>query len=530
MRDHDGGSDVFLITLALAHAAVVSGEVVSADGDDALGNGVLVDAVGAPFATEAGAVLHQLGIGSDDCIFLDQTPIFCNSDDPASVLTGFEASFGGTDAGQFVYSPSVGGSDAVYGHNGLLAVEDVQAPGGFGAGVTSTFHSRPKMRASGVAYWVSGVNRTGGTSTEERVFFRAPDADPSAISTVFVGGDSLAGGTLGLSNGIDFDFDVSNDDTHLINVLLLDTGSTADDGIVYVDGVEIAREGSLNGSGDSWDNFDVVVINNQGDFLFSGDTDGSTDTDEFIAYNGDIVLREGDTVDGVALSTTATVRFLSLNDEGAAAYGWDTSTEEFVFYACDASDLGNATRVLATGDELDIDGDGIGDAFVTDLNQSSGTPSNSLAGDGSLYVEVDLDFGAGDVEAIVRLDDPCCTDADGDGICDPELNVTPMVRGQSATLTVTVTGAQPGASVFFLASRFGVQTDALCHPSINVCADLLNPVFFPPAVASSSGTASVTVNVPLSLPSGVDVDFQAVWLDPAAGLGQGTQVERRTLQ
>ena len=107
-----------------------------------------------------------------------------------------------------------------------------------------------------------------------------------------------------------------------------------------------------------------MAINNDGVYLFSGDTDGATTTDEFIAYNGVIAIREGDVIDGVTLTSTAWVRGLAINNLGQAAFAWgpNSGADEYLFLSCDASDLaGSAQLVLATGDTLDFDGNGVAD-------------------------------------------------------------------------------------------------------------------------------------------------------------------------
>ena len=188
----------------------------------------------------------------------------------------------------------------------------------------------------------------------------------------------------------------------------MDTGSTTNDGFVYVDGSLVARETDPTGSGDNWDNFDTVSINTGGHYLFSGDTDGATATDEFIAYDGTIAVREGDSLAGVALTSTASVQDVSINDLGQAVHLWSAGGVETLFFASDASDLaGTSLPLLGTGDFVDLDGDGSGDATVTDFNASTVIgPGLSLAEDGRVFVEVDLDYGGGDLEAIIQLDLP----------------------------------------------------------------------------------------------------------------------------
>jgi hypothetical protein len=79
---------------------------------------------------------------------------------------------------------------------------------------------------------------------------------------------------------------------------------TASDDALFVDGLLVAQEGSPapGGGGDNWATFDITSINNAGDYLFTGNTDGATSMDEYIAFNAAIVVREGQTLDGVTLT------------------------------------------------------------------------------------------------------------------------------------------------------------------------------------------------------------------------------------
>lgn len=185
------------------------------------------------------------------------------------------------------------------------------------------------------------------------------------------------------------------------------TGSTSTDAFLYVDGVLVAQEGSPTGSGsDNWDTFDYVNINNDGNYLFSGDTDGDTTTDEFIGYNGSIVIREGDTVGGVVLTSSMFMRGVAINNLGHAAFALSADGLEHLFFSCDASDLANTAQlVLSVGDQVDLDGGGP-DATVTDINTT--LHGLSLADDGRIFIEVDLDYGAGDLEAVIGLNLPTC--------------------------------------------------------------------------------------------------------------------------
>jgi hypothetical protein len=373
------------------------------------GGGNAVTSLNSPFTNADGEVgftgVLDNGGSSDNFVWHDASIIWRNSSAVGVTLAGGESTMGVSNTGGFVYSPSVDGDDAVWTHNGELAVDGDPAPD-FPPGTTTTFHSRPTMLPGGQAYWISGFNESGGTTTEGRMLYTSADSTPGTIAAVLRSDDMVGGLLIDRPSGVDFDYQISDDGNHHIHVLQMDTGSTTDDDHVYVDGAFVARETSPTGQGDNWDNFDTVSINNAGDYLFSGDTDGAAASDEFIAYNGSIVLREGDAVGGVTLTTSASVQAVSLNNMGQAVYLWLVSGgTEILFFAADASDLaGTSIPLLRTGDSVDVDGNGTSDATVTDFDASTTFgPGLWLAEDGRVFLEVGLDFGSGEVEAIITL-------------------------------------------------------------------------------------------------------------------------------
>ena len=374
-----------------------------------------VTALNTPF-TNGQSVVGFTGTASDGAgtdenfVWRDLDVQFVDSSVVGQTLLGGESTMGIGNTGEFIYSPRVDGDDSVWTHNGLLLSENTQAPG-FPVGTNTTFHSRPTMTPSGVSFWISGFNETGGTGTEGRILFTSTDSTAASTTVVLRSDDIIDGLAIDRPSGVDFDYAVSDDAEHVIAVLLLDTGSTVDDGAVYVDGNLVAREDQPNGAGEDWDNFDVVSINNTGTYVFSGDTNGSTNSDEFIVVDNTIVIREGDTIGGIPLTSSATVQALSINNLNQLVHLWSVSGgSEILFFTCEAATAGTTSvPVLATGDSLDFDGDGLADATVSDFNASAGTgPGLSLAEDGMIHVELDIDFGAGDVEAIVQLSLPQC--------------------------------------------------------------------------------------------------------------------------
>lgn len=360
-----------------------------------------------PF-TDGNGKVGFTGSAGENFVWYDTGITWLSSDGLPTVLTGAEGTMGVSNTGGFIYSPSADGDDSVWTHNGLLLVEGTAAPG-YAPPTMNTFNSRPTMIPGGASYWVGGVSYSGGTSSEGRVLYTASDSTPATITPVIASDDLVGGLPIARPAGVGFDYQISDNGSHHIHDLLLDTGSTVNDGIVYVDGAIVARETFPSGGGDNWDNFDAMSINNDGNYLFSGDTDGATASDEFIAYNGVIAVREGDTIDGVTLTTSAFVRALSLNNLGQAAFIWSHSGGiETLFFACDASDLaGSSIALLSTGDDIDFGGGG--NPVVTDFNASNTTsPGPWFAEDGRVFVEVDLDYGNGDIESMIVMDLPIC--------------------------------------------------------------------------------------------------------------------------
>ncbi len=392
--------------------AIVAATLVLAEGDTTPGVTGVVTTLNQPFVNGAGDPGFTAN-AAENFVFFSAGAIWVSSDGLPAVLTGAEFTMGIGNLGEFIYSPSTDGSDSVWTDVGLLAVENVQAPG-MPTGTVSTFHSRPTMIPSGQAYWIAGHgDAAGGTSSVGRILYTSSDGAPSTTAIIIKTGDSIGGQVVDTS-GIDFDYDLSDNGSHHIHPLDM-VGSTGTDGFLYVDGSLVAREGDPNGSGiDNWDNFDFVSINNSGAYLFTGDTDGDTATDEFIAYNGAIILREGDTVDGLTLDPGFAARGAGINNLGQAVFGFGSGSVEHLFFACDASDLqGTGRLVLSTGDDVDLDGNGTGDATVSDL--PAGLVHNfALADDGRFFIQADLDFGAGEIAAIIGLDvDTCFLFADG---------------------------------------------------------------------------------------------------------------------
>lgn len=410
---------------ATASAAVVPAEIVLQAGETPTGAASPIASLGSPFAEGSGT----LGLGGqlangDRFIFRDDEVVFVDSTELTVTLSGQEVSLGTAPDGRFIYAPTVDGVEALYTDEGVLAVGSMQAPG-LPEGVFSTFLSRPSMIDTGAAFWVTGINDGGGVVTQGRVLYRSDTASTADASPLLQSGDTIDGLTVSSPDGVGFDYQPSLDGLHMIAVVNMDTGSTQDDGFVYIDGGLALQESTSTGGIDNWGNVDIVAINNAGDYVIAGDTDGVAGTDDFVAYNGTIAVREGQVVDGVQLAVDSTPGAIGINNLGWVIHTWSVdglAMPDTAFFSCDAASLArNSVAILAAGDELDLDGDGVGDGLLVDnINATSVVPTRPLGDDGSIYLSVNIDDGQSVTEAVIRLQGQCCGDGalQGTEACD----------------------------------------------------------------------------------------------------------------
>ena len=379
-------------------ADVLPGTVVVKAGDT-LGAST-VSTLNAPFTDGNGRVGFVGSLAdSQRFIWWNTGPVFYSGDALPDVLSGGEGTMGVSNTGGFIYSPSVNGNDAVYTHGGALLQKGDPIPPL--PGLYSSFNSRPTMLPNGTAYWVGGSTPTQGssTSTNRHLFMATDPTNPATITRVLGGGDVIEGKTI-KTTASNFDYWISDNGMHHIHALDMDVTLNEH---VYLDGTFVAQEGGATGQGDNWSAFDIVAVNNDGHYIFTGDTDGATATDEFLAFDSTIAVREGDTLDGHTLLSGYALRAASINNLNQVVHMWGSSDDEHLFFG-DGFDLANSIQLAQTGDVIDVDGDNIGDYQLTDFQASTAIgPGLSLAEDGWVYIEAQMiPVGGGDeVEAIV---------------------------------------------------------------------------------------------------------------------------------
>jgi len=314
------------------------------------------------------------------------------------VQTSFESFYGMDDNGSVAYSASgtggpVGGFDSVWKDDTPVMVEGDPYP--HAPGLWWRFGSRPGITADGNPYFVGGLTSTQGGSTENYGLFYGMTGMP-----MFVGGDMLPGlpAVLATSSTISFDYRFSALGNQYIGEIAMAGLTTSTDNAMIVTGAGLMLGGSLvqegtaipvavGGNGaENWDNFDFAGITEDGQYFFTGDTDGDTTTDEFILKNGMIVYREGDEVDGQTLS--GSIEGAYMNEDGDVSYIWDV--QGGVLEALYLND-----RLLLTeGDEVDLTGDGVVDAgaHLADFTGISALTMTDRDNNGRVYVYFTADI------------------------------------------------------------------------------------------------------------------------------------------
>jgi len=384
---------------------------------------VLADADGLPVTglglavTDGNGLLAFTGALDDEgtidsFVWRDGALIWRASDVKGPGPGGLSPLMGSGNEGQFVFQTMVRGKDALWSQEGLLMTRGQVAPG-MGEGSEILLSRASTMTPDGTAHWVSEFQDAPGAKGKGRVLYRSPGASPEAIEIVLRSDQEVGGQPIARPYGLDFNYQVSDNGEHLIQVLVLATGSPTNDDAVYLDGEIALREGEAIDQEESWDRFGRVAINDQGDYLAVVTTDAPNVKDLVVVYNGEVALREGKSLDGVSLAAQAQVLAVTLDNDGRAAHLWSVGGfgSEYLFFACDAANLADSVLVLKTGQPLqEKDGNRVVIKKFSDVGHG---PALSLGPGSFLYAEVSLGDKSlppdtGPLESIVGLALPEC--------------------------------------------------------------------------------------------------------------------------
>lgn len=128
-----------------------------------------------------------------------------------------------------------------------------------------------------------------------------------------------------------------------------------------------------------------------------------------------------------------------------------------------------------------------------------------------------LDTSEGDVAAFWNVH------LSGNATAGADLSVSRTVDG--APVDLSIDGAEPGATVFFLASTTLDADNPVCHPVFtDVCTPLRPPTVLGSLTADGDGRAALTIAAPPA--SSGDVSYQAAWFSASEG-AMSNLTERR---
>ncbi len=401
---------------ALRQADSERAVVLLAVGDRPVGGGGLAaSGLGIPANGERGEVAFTGYLDDagefEGFVWRDGRIVFRNGE---AGLTGASPAMGIGGGGAFVFQPSLGELAVIWSHRGLVVREGDPAPG-FPAGSVLELSRRPSMLEDGRAFWISEFRDGPGGKGEGRVLYRSPGASPDKVEVVLRSDDLVAGLPIARPRGLDWNYDVSDDGNHHIHVVQLVTGSPLDDDAVYLDGALAAREGAATGDGDHWTRFVQVAVNDRGDFLFSGETDGETGNDVVVAFDARPALREGMDIGTEAkLLSEANVLALALDDRGRAVHLWSVGGfgAEVLLFACNAARLADSVALVRTPQPLEVDVVPGPDVVLLRFADVGHGPALSLDEGDRLWVEAEIGPAGPTTgerrEAIVGLPLPEC--------------------------------------------------------------------------------------------------------------------------
>jgi hypothetical protein len=455
-----GGSLVKFCLLALAASTsfVVSshaGIVVQHDALILVGNptpgsgGAAVSNVNNPYVTRDGRVgftgSYTEGRTVTGFVWFDGQIVWKDSDALPIVLGTPETTMGVGDNGEWIYSPSQDGLDSVWLNGASYFKETDPAPDL--PGNYLTFCSRPQMNADGTPTWVSGISAVKGGGASFRALYKGLPG--GGATKILAGGDVVSGEFIAVATSVGFPYDFSTDGSNYISKVLLSSSAATNDALVANNEI-VAREGETAFGGELIQNFGEMKINNLGTFVYSGDTNGGAATDGFLARNDAALLREGDVIAGFTLSGNPSA--VGLNDLEQIGAIWGTTVGKILFVMTPSGDGYDAHVLMATGDDVDVNGDGITDGTISDFNASVGTsPGLDLPRQCRVCANVDVLFESGEFAAIVCAGLPTApglADLNGDGFVNgADLALILGAWGGVGVADITCDGTVDGADL-----------------------------------------------------------------------------------
>jgi len=272
-----------------------------------------------------------------------------------------EPLWGGDDESQIPFAIKAEMQDG--GHSLLTSWGVAQRIGdsapGLPAGSRVSDIRRIQMLQNGQTYWLAPWFAAGDSGT---AFFRRQPGWKGQVDLLLNRGDVVCGGSLrNLKH-----YRVAENQTHA-QVVGIHTGA-GDRTALYVDGkCPYAVGEPLPGSTERPVEFWHFDVNSSGNVLFGAITDQPSYRDGVYVLDGRVVMREGDTIDGVRLTPPSSQpNEVRLDDRGRAVTLWTgpTASTYTIFYTPDIEHFEDTRKLISEDTPLDFDGDGIVDATL----------------------------------------------------------------------------------------------------------------------------------------------------------------------
>ncbi len=404
-------SSLVLVAPASAQSALLREDDPSPDGTP----GQVISGIGSTNVNAAGGASCSLTTSGPNG---SVSQIWGNLSGGANSLLREESTIGNLEQGSFELRFGTSASGVIYGasstntvtgataldnvwFNDTLLLNEGEQPAG--SPDFWTFAENQDITTAGVPYCRAGISATAGGSTDRRGIYMG-----SPLTAIYFTGDLLPNMPLPLSTtAVDADFRISADGSQSILAVDLDS-STTDDAAVALNqaglvlGGTLVREGeavppSIGGIGDDWSSFDFFGITDAGEYMFTGNTNGPSASNEFIVRNGSIWAREGDMLGGELLS--GSIEGASMNASGEIAFVWSIDVGPG---APDEALFLDDQLLLQEGDAVDWDGDGVIDPAIT-IQSFTGFNTVTLADNGSVYFTADVDVNGTTLEGYFVL-------------------------------------------------------------------------------------------------------------------------------
>lgn len=393
------------LAAASLSSAQVSLQTLARTGTTLPGLPFSVDSITAPGVSGNGKIAFRGtftdGSATSRTFYYADGQVRFRSDDGGNYAS-FEDSVGISNSGEFNFSVSQDGTDSVRTGTGFVLKDGDVAP--VLTNKFISFASRPKMAADGTQFIVAGFASTPTGATEGRVFYKR--AANGTYSVIAKSGDSLPVGAYS-GTGVDFGYNNSLNGHSTIHSAVSD--ASGNPRFIVVNGAAVAQTGLASGIGGNWQNFaaGTLGVDTAGNWVAAGDTSAATTEDHFVVYNGQIVAKEGTTYAGVSLTGGIVSRHTSLSDSGDLLHVWGNGSNVHLFHTT-TSNLGSATKLLSSGDAVDLDGDNIADGTLVTIRSFnlSTVQSLTMAADGYAYFVATIQpsgTSTAAYDAIVRL-------------------------------------------------------------------------------------------------------------------------------